>query len=114
VEGSEPLERIDDAVDGCAGGGIYATRKLQIYEDRIMAVLRELIRRALARIAEVAFYSMETMQNTIARLKLASYAPDIMIEISGNACGYREFWRAKELIALGYERAARAFEKASM
>jgi NTE family protein len=43
--------------------------------------------------AEVAFYSMETMQNTIALPKLASYAPDVIIEISGNACGYREFWR---------------------
>jgi NTE family protein len=64
--------------------------------------------------AEVAFSSMETMQNTIARLKLASYAPDIMIEIPRTACGYHEFWRAKELIALGHECAARAFEKASM
>jgi NTE family protein len=61
--------------------------------------------------AEVAFSSMETMQNTIARLKLAAYAPDRMIEIPRNACGFHEFWRAKELIALGYKCAARAFEK---
>jgi NTE family protein len=44
----------------------------------------------------------------------ASTPPASCISISGNACGYREFWRAKELIALGYERAARAFEEASM
>ena len=61
-------------------------------------------------LAEAALSSMETMQNTIARPKLASYAPDVMIEIPRNACGYHEFWRAKELIALGHECAARAFD----
>ena len=48
------------------------------------------------------------MQNTIARLKLAAYAPD---RIQRNACSVHEFWRGKELIALGYKRASRAFEK---
>jgi NTE family protein len=50
---------------------------------------------------------MEAMQNTIARLKLAAYAPDV--EIPRNACGFHEFWRAEELIQLGRERTARAF-----
>jgi NTE family protein len=52
---------------------------------------------------------METMQNTIARLKLAAYSPDITLEIPRNACGFHEFWRAEELIALGREHARRAF-----
>jgi NTE family protein len=51
---------------------------------------------------------MQTMQNTITRLKLAAHAPDLTIEIPRNACGFHEFWRAEELIALGHERAARA------
>jgi NTE family protein len=55
----------------------------------------------------IAFASMEAMQNTIARLKLAAYAPDV--EIPRNACGFHEFWRAEELIQLGRERTARAF-----
>jgi NTE family protein len=58
---------------------------------------------------EVALASMETMQNTIARLKLAAYSPDITLEIPRNACGFHEFWRAEELIALGREHARRAF-----
>jgi NTE family protein len=58
---------------------------------------------------DVAFASMEAMQNTIARLRLATYSPDVMVEIPRNACGFHEFWRAEELIALGRDRTARAF-----
>ncbi len=61
--------------------------------------------------SEVVFASMEAMQATIARLKLAAYSPDVTIEVPRNACAYHEFWRAKELIALGRERTARAFAR---
>jgi NTE family protein len=60
-------------------------------------------------IFNIAFASMEAMQNTIARLKLAAYSPDVTVEIPRNACGFHEFWRAEELIELGRERTARAF-----
>ena len=59
---------------------------------------------------DVAMASMDTMQSTIARLKLAAYAPNVMIEIPRNACGYIEYWRAEEMIALGRERTQRAFD----
>jgi NTE family protein len=62
-------------------------------------------------LADIVYASMETMQNTIARLKLAAYSPDVAIDIPRNACGFHEFWRAEELIALGHERTARAFVK---
>ncbi len=62
-------------------------------------------------VIEVVLASMETMQNTIARLKLAAYSPDVTVEIPRNACAYHEFWRAEELIALGRDRARRAFAK---
>ncbi len=57
---------------------------------------------------EVIAKTLDTMENTIARFKLAAYAPDIIIEIPSNACLFYEFYRANELIPLGYERAARA------
>jgi len=60
---------------------------------------------------DVATAAMQTMQDTIARLKLASYSPDVTIDIPRNACGFYEFWRAEELIALGRERAAQAFAR---
>jgi len=84
------------------------------YRQRIRAFIESL---HLARapvapthgILDIAFASMEAMQNTIARLKLAAYSPDVTVEIPRNACGFHEFWRAKELIARGRERTARAF-----
>lgn len=51
---------------------------------------------------------MQTMHDTIARVKLAAHAPDVTVEIPRNACGYHEFCRADELIALGRERAAQS------
>lgn len=43
---------------------------------------------------DVADKAFDTMQSTIARLKIASYPPDVDIEIARNACGTLEFDRA--------------------
>ena len=52
--------------------------------------------------------SFETMQNAISSIKLATYAPDVHIEIPRSACKAYEFDRAAELIDLGYVIAAEA------
>jgi NTE family protein len=52
--------------------------------------------------------SLEAMQNTVARFKLAAHTPDYTIDIPANACHLFEFYRASEMIELGYERAGRA------
>ncbi len=52
--------------------------------------------------------SIDTMQNTIARFKLAAYSPDVVIDIPRNACAFYEFHRARELIDIGRERAIEA------
>lgn len=59
----------------------------------------------------IALKSMDTMESTIARLKLAAYSPDVLIELPHNACQFHEFWRAKELIAFGRERTAHTFSQ---
>ena len=51
--------------------------------------------------------SFDTMQGTIARIKLAAYPPGMVIEIPKNACGLLAFDRAAEMIELGYERAGK-------
>jgi NTE family protein len=61
---------------------------------------------------DVALASMDAMQNIIARLKLAAYSPDVTVEIPRNACGYHEFWRAREMITFGRDRTRQAFERA--
>lgn len=52
--------------------------------------------------------SFETMQNAISSVKLATYAPDVIIEIPRSACKVYEFHRAQEMIELGYRMAAEA------
>lgn len=54
--------------------------------------------------------SLDCMQGAITRLKLATHEPDLIIQIPRNACAFYEFYRARELIALGAERAERALE----
>lgn len=50
---------------------------------------------------DVINHSIDTMQSTIARLKLAAYSPDITIEIPKNSVGIFEFYHADKMIALG-------------
>jgi NTE family protein len=50
---------------------------------------------------DAALLSLDTMQASIARSKLAAYPPDLLIEIPINTCGAHEFYRAKEVIAAG-------------
>jgi len=45
--------------------------------------------------------SIDVMQNTILKYKIAGYSPDIILEIPRDACGFYEFNRAYELIELG-------------
>jgi NTE family protein len=57
---------------------------------------------------EIAMNSMDTMHTTIARMKLASYAPRLVVGIPRNLCSMFEFHRARELIEFGYERTQQA------
>lgn len=57
---------------------------------------------------DVADKAFDSMQSTIARLKMASYAPDVEIEIARNACGTLDFNKAEKMIELGYEKAKQA------
>lgn len=57
---------------------------------------------------DVMSMTMETMQNAIARLKLAAYSPDVVVEVPRDACSFYEFYRAAELIELGRVRAEAA------
>ncbi len=50
------------------------------------------------------------MQDAVMRYRLAAYPPDVQIDIPVDACGTLDFHRAKELIALGRERAVKAFD----
>lgn len=60
--------------------------------------------------AELLTRSIDVMQGGIARLKLAAYAPDKVVEISRNACSFFEFHRADEMADLGYRKTVEALD----
>ncbi|MDO6563456.1 patatin-like phospholipase family protein [Amphritea sp. 1_MG-2023] len=50
---------------------------------------------------DVLFNSVEVMQASLGKYKVAGYPPDQLIGIPKNACRFYEFHRAKEMIELG-------------
>jgi NTE family protein len=63
---------------------------------------------------DLALRSLDTMQTTIGRLKLAAYAPRLVIDIPRNLATLFEFDRARELIEFGYQRTASALDRARL
>jgi NTE family protein len=72
------------------------------------AELLALARPAKRGLLNVAFAAMQTMQDTITDLRLSAVAPDVLIKIPRDACGFFEYWRAEEMITLGRQRAEAA------
>jgi len=60
--------------------------------------------------AELLTRSIDVMQGAIARLKLAAYSPDKVVDIPRDACSFFEFHRAGEMSELGYARTAAALD----
>ena len=54
----------------------------------------------------IADQSFNTMQNAIARIRMADNPPDHFIAIPRNKCGTLEFDRSTEMIEYGYRLAA--------
>lgn len=61
---------------------------------------------------ELMARSLDTMQAQIARVQLALDPPELVIRIPRDACQFYEFWRARELIALGRAEADKALDAA--
>jgi len=52
-------------------------------------------------LTDVLMAMFDTMQSTISRYRLASYPPDILIDIPHNVCQTHEFYKAEQLIDAG-------------
>jgi len=63
---------------------------------------------------ELALRSIDTMQNTIARMKLSAYSPRVTVEIPRNLCTFLEFHRAREIIDFGYRRTQESLQKSGL
>ncbi len=62
------------------------------------------------RTLEVMQLSVEAMQASVTRFRLAAYPPDVLVSIPRDACRTLDFHRAEELIAIGRERTAVAID----
>ena len=60
--------------------------------------------------ADLLVKSIDIMQGGIARLKLAAYTPDKVIDIPRDACTFFEFHRAEEMAELGYRQTKKALD----
>ena len=61
---------------------------------------------------EVMARSLDTMQAQIARVQLALDPPELVIRIPRDACQFYEFWRVRELVAIGRVEADKALDAA--
>lgn len=52
----------------------------------------------------------EVMQGSLTRLKTAAYPPDLLVNLPVTSCEMYEFYRAKEMIALGHHVATMALD----
>jgi NTE family protein len=59
-------------------------------------------------ILETFARSLDVVQETITRFRLAAQPPDLVVPIPRNACAFYEFHRAEELIELGRVRTREA------
>lgn len=82
------------------------------YRERISLFIDELQQRFLGEdeadepgLFDVLSRSLDTVQNTIARFKIAAYSPDVVINIPHDVCHIYDFHRARELIGIGYGKA---------
>ena len=90
----------------------------QTLQDKITAFIDSLVPSASGpdkerpSAIELALRSFDTMQTTIGRMKLAAYAPRMIINVPRNLCTLFEFDRARELFDFGYERAQQVLAQA--
>ena len=55
--------------------------------------------------------TISLMTDHMAKMSLEAHAPDLLVEVSHDACGTFDFYKAGEMIEMGREAAVRAFEK---
>ncbi|RDZ27380.1 patatin-like phospholipase family protein [Lysobacter silvisoli] len=112
-----PVERIADAAhdDADDGGGHRGARLLRWFGERWRRNEEEDGNEGGEHelgFSELMARSLDTMQAQIARVHLALDPPELVIRIPRDACQFYEFWRAKELIALGRAEADKALDAA--
>lgn len=99
------------------------TRAVGGYRRQIAALLERMLERRSHRngtptqhlpemgMVELFARSLDTVQATLTRFKLAAQPADLLIEIPRDACAFYEFHRAEELIEVGRQRTREALAR---
>ena len=111
--GGKPQKRIDVK----AREGLDKTHKAD--HLRIMQFIDGLLRQNSSPHAtgsdlgmfDIIVKSMTIMENTLAQIQLATFPPDLVIEIPRNVCSFYEFHRAREMIEIGYQKTDEALRE---
>ena len=111
--GGKPQKKIEIK----AREGVDRSRKAD--HLRIIQFIDDLLRQKTASRSEdelgmfdIIVKSMTIMENTLAQIQLATYPPDIVIEIPRNVCNFYEFYRAREMIEIGYQKTEETLREA--
>lgn len=104
-----PGSPVDEEPEADASGSARFGRWL---ERRIGRQADHAQRETTIGLTETLSRSLDTMQAQIARVQLALDPPELVIRIPRDACLFYEFWRAKELIAIGRAEADKALDEA--
>lgn len=110
-----------DAIGGASASGVVAasesTGAIGGYRRRIASFVDGLLEKRERKhaaaasdpgVLELFARSLDAVQETITRFKLAAQPPDLIIPIPRNVCAFYEFHRADELIEIGRARARAA------
>jgi NTE family protein len=97
----------DQAVTAAAETTVFGSYRQKIGEflESFMSKReKEIATEADPGIMELFARSLDVVQETVTRFKLAAQPPDLVIPIPRNACAFYEFHRAEEMIELGRQR----------
>ncbi len=95
------------AASGAPAGALGASRrKIASFIDSVLEKREK--KQALANdpgVLELFARSLDIVQETVTRFKLAAQPPDLLIRVPRNVCAFYEFHRADEVIELGRQSA---------
>lgn len=111
----------DEALASAYGVDVYAQRELDeddhsSLKERLSAFWssdeKHPVEQADSRsVMELMSQSLDTMHAAMSRMQLAQDPPDLLIQIPRESCSFHEYWRAREMIDIGYKIAKTAITR---
>ena len=99
------------SVPAAADGSVFASYRQRVGEFFAGFVGSKETAVADPGILELFARSLDVVQETVTRFKLAAQPPDLVIAIPRNACAFYEFHRADEMIEFGRQRTREALKE---